>query len=115
MFDKKYLPLILVFVIFVVIMIYINYEPFEVSCNNNDLECKMYNHRDAEAKCERLCQSESPTSFYTGEYIQDKMKNTCQCAEHLREEFSSEIYNKDYQKNVFDEQKYNNYHKLIFG
>lgn len=62
--------------------------PLSVSCNSNDISCKMYNHRDIFAKCNYLCINKYPNSIYNEDTHSIKNNiHSCQCK--LIDEFTS--------------------------
>lgn len=103
-----------------------------VSCNSEtDIYCKMYNLRDIQSKCERMCMTQDEKYVFSGEFNQKDNENICGCEIPIKntptEEFTNLDENVDILPDIIpDDSKFSNrdflekeqenrFNKLIFG
>jgi hypothetical protein len=52
---------------------------YTVSCNEEDISCKMYNHRDITSKCTAMCHIKFPDSDFNDNHTFKDNIHACEC------------------------------------
>jgi hypothetical protein len=61
-------------------------------CRKDDLQCRMYNHRDINTKCTRLCKEENLKFNFTGNLQENNNEYICECV-YIQEPFTLDFTN----------------------
>lgn len=106
-------------------------KPITVKCNESDVNCRMYNVRDIQSKCQSLCVQENHDYVFTGNHKQKDDEHICECNYPNIEKFTLDFTNvgenpdilpdiiptdmKFSDRNYLEKVKEERYKDLIFG
>lgn len=86
------LLLIIILLVILILFLFLYKKTVLKRCKKSDIECIMYNHRDINSKCTRLCQEYDSNLIFTGNLQQDDDEYICEC-NYAKEPFTLDFTN----------------------